>query len=125
VFIRAFGPLLSPVDVLVAFCLANILAVIPITPGGLGFVEATLIATLIGFGLARGEATVSVVSYRIAQFWLPIPLGAVSYATLRLGPTSLRTIRSRHPLRKLADEAADLHGAHVWDVDDAEEPRSA
>ncbi|HEU5152669.1 MAG TPA: YbhN family protein [Iamia sp.] len=120
VFIRAFGPVLNPVDVIVAFCLANILAVIPITPGGLGIIEYTLISTLVGFGLANSEATAAVITYRIAQFWLPIPLGAVSYATLRLGPTSLRKIRSRHPLRELAGDTAGLAQVRVWDVD---EPR--
>jgi uncharacterized protein (TIRG00374 family) len=124
VFVRAFGPVLNPVDVIVAFCIANILAVIPITPGGLGIIETTLIATLVGFGLARSEATVAVITYRIAQFWMPIPLGAISYATLRLGPTSLRTIRSRHPLRELAGDAADLHDARVWDVDDDDREQS-
>ncbi|MGH9102164.1 MAG: lysylphosphatidylglycerol synthase transmembrane domain-containing protein, partial [Acidimicrobiales bacterium] len=39
VFILAFGHVISPVDLLVAYGLANILAVIPITPGGLGVVE--------------------------------------------------------------------------------------
>lgn len=118
VFIRAFGPALNPVDVIVAFCIANILGVIPITPGGLGIIETTLVATLVGFGLGLTEARVSVITYRIAQFWLPIPLGAVSYATLRLGPTSLRKIRSRHPLRELAGETAGMAQVRVWDVDD-------
>jgi len=121
VFIRAFGPFLNPVDVIVAFCIANVLAVIPLTPGGLGVIETVLVATLVGFGLARSEATVAVLTYRIAQFWLPIPLGAISYATLRLGPTSLRKIRGRHPLRELAGDTADIAQVRVWDVDDPDE----
>lgn len=118
VFIRAFGPALNPVDVIVAFCVANIFAVIPITPGGLGVVEATLIALLISFGLSRDEATISVVTYRLAQFWLPIPLGAISYASLRVGPGSIRKMRSRHPLRDLTGDTVDVAGVRVWDVDD-------
>lgn len=125
VFVRAFGPTLNPVDVLVAFCLANILAVIPLTPGGLGFVEATLIATLVGFGLGRSEAAIAVVTYRLAQFWLPIPLGALSYATLRLGPRSLHHIRRAHPLRDLAEDTRDVAGVRVWDVDDDQASRRA
>lgn len=116
VFIRAFGPALNPVDVIVAFCLANILAVIPLTPGGLGVVEATLIATLVGFGLGRSEAAIAVVTYRLAQFWLPIPLGAVSYASLRVGPKSIRRMRA-HPLRDLTDDTRDVADVRVWDVD--------
>ncbi len=120
VFVRAFGTALNPVDVIVAFCVANILAVIPITPGGLGFVEATLIATLVGFGLNRSEAAIAVVTYRLAQFWLPIPLGAISYATLRVGPRTIEKIRSRHPIRDLTDDTVDVAGVRVWDVDEDE-----
>lgn len=122
VFVRAFGPALNPVDVIVAFCVANILAVIPITPGGLGFVEATLIATLVGFGLNRSEAAISVVTYRLAQFWLPIPLGAISYASLRVGPTSISRMRRRHPIRELTGDTAAMAEKRVWDVDDEGEP---
>ena len=50
VFIAAFGRFISPIDLLVAYGLANILAVIPITPGGLGVIEGVLIPTLSGFG---------------------------------------------------------------------------
>ena len=41
VFILAFGHVISPVDLMVAYGLANILAVIPITPSGLGVVEGS------------------------------------------------------------------------------------
>ncbi|HXH56377.1 lysylphosphatidylglycerol synthase transmembrane domain-containing protein [Iamia sp.] len=118
VFIRAFGPTLNPVDVIVAFCVANILAVIPITPGGLGFVEATLIATLVGFSLDSSTAAIAVVTYRLAQFWMPIPLGAISYATLRVGPRSIHKMRSRHPIRDLTGDTIDVAGVRVWDVED-------
>lgn len=118
VFIRAFGPALNPVDVIVAFCLANILAVIPITPGGLGFVEATLIPTLVGFSLDRSTAAISVVTYRLAQFWMPIPLGAIAYASLRVGPRSIGKMRRRHPIRELTDDTVDVADVRVWDVDE-------
>src|SRR5262245_12281800 len=46
----------NPWSVLLAFVAASVLGMIPITPGGLGFVEAGLTATLIaaGIGAARG-----------------------------------------------------------------------
>ena len=55
VFLFAFGHAVSPIDLLVAYGLANILAVIPITPGGLGVVEGVLIPTLVGFGVPQGH----------------------------------------------------------------------
>ena len=53
VFLRAFGGSLEIDALLVAFGLANIFAVIPLTPGGLGIVEGVYIPTLVGFGLTR------------------------------------------------------------------------
>ena len=85
VFLTAFGVHLSPIDVLVAYGLANVLAVIPITPGGLGVVEVTIISVLTGFGAAGGAATAGVLSWRLVNFWLPIPFGGASYLSLRLG----------------------------------------
>lgn len=84
-FLRAFGGSISIDGLIVAFGLANVLASIPITPGGLGIVEGIYIPTLVGFGVPAATATVTVLTYRIAQFWLPILVGAVSYASLRIG----------------------------------------
>lgn len=89
VFIRAFGPFpyKSIVGLMIAFGLANIAAVIPITPGGLGVIETTLTSVLTGFGI--GAAAIPVSLYRIAQYWLPIPLGAIAYFTVRRGQPQL------------------------------------
>ncbi len=83
VFVLAFGKVVQPDSLLVAYGLANILAVIPITPGGLGIVEGVLIPTLVGFGVTRGVATLGVLSYRLVNFWLPIPAGFGTYLSLR------------------------------------------
>jgi uncharacterized protein (TIRG00374 family) len=104
VFLRAFGTSTDIDALLVAFGLVNVLAVIPITPGGLGIVDVALPASLIGFGLARGTALLGVASWRLAQFFFPIVLGGMLYATLRVGPWS---IQRRERLRRLRDIAAD------------------
>lgn len=109
VFLRAFGGSVPIDGLIVAFGLANVLAVIPITPGGLGTVEAILIGSLVGFGLPRATAAVGVVSYRLAQFWFPILLGGVMYVSLRVGPWS---IERRDALRPLRDIVADQHPSH-------------
>jgi hypothetical protein len=85
VFLWAFGVHLSPIDVLVAYGLANILAVIPLTPGGLGVIELTMISVLTGFHATADAATAGVLSWRLVNFWLPIPFGGASYLSLRLG----------------------------------------
>jgi uncharacterized protein (TIRG00374 family) len=86
VFLGAFGHWVNPDDLLVAYGLANVLAVIPITPGGLGVVEATLTSVLVGFGTPRGVAITGVIVYRLVNFWLPIPLGGLAYLSLQVNP---------------------------------------
>jgi uncharacterized protein (TIRG00374 family) len=85
VFLLAFGSVVSPIDVLVAYGLANILAVIPLTPSGLGVIELTIVAVLKGFGVPGEAAAAGVLSWRLVNFWLPIPFGGASYLSLRFG----------------------------------------
>ena len=97
VFLLAFGAHVDPVDTLVAYGLANILAVIPITPSGLGVVEITVIAILKGFGVPGGVAAAGVLSWRLVNFWLPIPFGGASYLSLRFGHPGTATAETVTP----------------------------
>jgi hypothetical protein len=109
VFIAAFGRLISPIDLLVAYGLANILAVIPITPGGLGVIEGVLIPTLAGFGVDKGVATVAVLAYRLVNFWLPIPIGGGCYLSLRI--ESVHGFRQR--IQEVRNVASTTTGEHA------------
>ena len=104
VFLRAFGGSVPPDGLIVAFGLANVLAAIPLTPGGLGIVEGTYVPVLVGFGLRRATAVVGVVSYRIAQYWLPIMIGGVCYLSLRVGPWAI----ARNKLEPMRDVVATM-----------------
>jgi putative heme transporter len=64
--------------VLLAFCAAQLLGTLPLTPGGLGFVEAGLTGTLALAGVGGGAAVVATLAYRLVSFWLPLPAGAVA-----------------------------------------------
>jgi uncharacterized protein (TIRG00374 family) len=66
--------------VLLAFCGAQVLAQIPVTPGGLGFVEAGLTAMLALAGVSAGDAVLATFAYRLFSYWLPLPLGLVGLA---------------------------------------------
>ncbi|MDA8043659.1 MAG: YbhN family protein [Actinomycetota bacterium] len=83
VFVGAFGKWVNPDGLLVAYGLANVLAALPITPGGLGVVEAALTTLLVGFGAPSGSALFGVVVYRLVQFWAPIPVGGLAYLSLQ------------------------------------------
>jgi uncharacterized protein (TIRG00374 family) len=114
VFVAAFGYRLPLDGLIVAFGLANVLAAIPITPGGLGVVEAVLTSALVGFGAPRGTAVLGVVVYRLVNFWLPIPVGGLSYLSLKVGPASTREERSTM-LRQAAEASiSEAPDARQW-----------
>jgi uncharacterized protein (TIRG00374 family) len=79
VFLRAFGQTPGLRGLLVGYGLAGILALLPLTPGGLGIVEGTLVSVLVGFGTPHAHAVLGVITWRLAEFWLPIPLAALTY----------------------------------------------
>jgi uncharacterized protein (TIRG00374 family) len=83
VFLWSFGSVVSPIDLLVAYGLANVLAAIPLTPAGLGIIEGVLITTLVGFGVPHSQAILAVLAYRLVNFWIPIPVGGAAYASLQ------------------------------------------
>jgi hypothetical protein len=84
VFVAAFGHRMDVTGLVVAYGFANVLAVIPITPAGLGVVEGVLAPTLVAFGAPSAVAILGVISWRLVQFWLPIPAGAAAYVSLRI-----------------------------------------
>ena len=80
----AFGAHARPAEVLLAYAVAQALALVPITPGGLGFVESGLTTLLVLIGVSADQAVVSTLLYRLASFWLPIPIGAFAWAGWRI-----------------------------------------
>jgi uncharacterized protein (TIRG00374 family) len=81
--LAAVGSRPRPALVLLAFCAAQLLTQIPITPGGVGFVEAGLTATLVLAGVSAGNATLATLAYRLFTYWLPLPFGALGLALHR------------------------------------------
>jgi uncharacterized protein (TIRG00374 family) len=80
VALAAIGSHPRPSLVLLAFCGARALANIPITPGGLGFVEAGLTAMLVLAGVDAGDAVLATFAYRLFSYWLPLPFGLIGLA---------------------------------------------
>ena len=77
--LAAVGATPSPALVLLAFCAAQVLAQVPVTPGGLGFVEAGLTATLTLAGVGPGKAVLATLAYRLFAYWLQLPAGLVGF----------------------------------------------
>jgi putative heme transporter len=120
-FVGAFGHWVPIYGLIVAFGLAYVMAALPITPAGLGVVEVVLVSLLTFFGAPVGAATLGVLLYRLVNFWLPIPLGALAYLSLQVEEARVETEegreapakpdghelrrRSEEELRRLAEEA--------------------
>lgn len=103
-FLAALGRLVDPVELFAAYGIANMLAAIPITPAGLGVVEASVGALLVSFGVPGSIATLGVLAWRLFNFWLPIPIGAASYLSLRV-PRGSGLRENRRALSEMAAEA--------------------
>ena len=81
--LRATGADPRPSLVLLAYSAAGIIALLPITPGGLGIVEASLSSLLILAGVHGGDAVLATLTYRIASYWLPLLAGPGAYLLYR------------------------------------------
>ena len=85
-FVAAFGRLVNPVELFAAYGIANVAGVLPVTPAGLGVIDSITPLLLISFGVTRNVATLGVLGWRLVNFWLPIPAGAIAYASLKVPP---------------------------------------
>jgi len=81
--LAAVGARPNPSLIVLAYSGAMLLALIPFTPGGLGFVEAGLTGLLALAGASAHQAVVATLAYRLLTFWLPLPLGGIAYLLYR------------------------------------------
>jgi uncharacterized protein (TIRG00374 family) len=82
--LRATGSQPRPSLILVAYAAAGIIGMIPLTPGGLGVVEASLTGLLVLAQVNSSQAVLATLTYRIASYWLPLLAGPVAYGLFRL-----------------------------------------
>jgi uncharacterized membrane protein YbhN (UPF0104 family) len=80
---RAFGADAPVAAVAVVYFAGAIIGSAVPTPGGLGGIEAAMSAGLIAIGVDSGTAVSSVLLYRLATYWLPIPFGWFSLNRLQ------------------------------------------
>ncbi len=81
--LRAVGAHVNPAAALAAFIVSNVAGMIPITPGGLGFVEAGMTGVLVLAGATTSQALLAVAAYRLIATWLPCLAGAVAYVLFK------------------------------------------
>jgi uncharacterized protein (TIRG00374 family) len=107
--LRAVGADPRPSLVLLAYTTGELLALIPFTPGGLGFVEAGLVGTLTLAGVSGHAALAATLLYRLAAYWLPIPAGGLAYLLFRrrYGPSRGKTTEARDVLANSTSDDAN------------------
>jgi putative heme transporter len=70
--------------VLVAYAIGQVAENLPISPGGIGVVEGTLSVLLVAYGMPSDTALSAVLLYRIISFWILVPIGWMTAASLVL-----------------------------------------
>ena len=70
--VAAFGGGVSFPEIGAAYLVAAALGSAAPTPGGLGAVEAALVAALSGYGMPTGSAVSAVLTFRLVTYWLPM-----------------------------------------------------
>lgn len=80
---RAFGGEAPVAAIAVVYFAGAIVGSAVPTPGGLGGIEAAMSFGLISIGVDSGTAVSSVLLYRLATYWLPIPFGWLSLSRLQ------------------------------------------
>lgn len=88
--LEATGARPNPALVLLAYAATAVLALLPITPGGLGIVEASLSGLLVLANVPSANAVVATLAFRVGSYWLPTVAGAVSYVLYRRRYGALR-----------------------------------
>jgi uncharacterized protein (TIRG00374 family) len=76
---------ISIVEAFAAWAIARVLGSIPITPGGVGFVELGLSGVLVAFGASNDEAVAATLIYRFLTVFPTLVFGLLTAATWKIG----------------------------------------
>ena len=77
--VEAFGGGVSIAKVGAVYLGASAVASAAPTPGGLGALEAAMVAGLTGVGMAAGPALSTVLTFRLATYWIPVIPGWIAW----------------------------------------------
>jgi glycosyltransferase 2 family protein len=81
--VAAFGGGVSFPEIGAAYLIAAAIGSATPTPGGLGAVEAALVAALSGYGMADSAAVSSVLTFRLATYWVPMIPGWIMFQQMQ------------------------------------------
>ena len=81
--VEAFGGGVSFPEIGAAYLIAAAIGSATPTPGGLGAVEAALVAALTGYGMADSAAVSAVLTFRLATYWAPMIPGWIMFQQMQ------------------------------------------
>jgi len=81
--VAAFGGRIPLATVAVIYLAGGAVGNAAPTPGGLGAVEAAISTGLVAAGMPGASAVSAVLLFRLATFWIPVPLGWLAYAWMQ------------------------------------------
>jgi undecaprenyl-diphosphatase len=81
--VEAFGGVVSPAEIGVAYLLASTAALVAPTPGGLGALEVALQYAFERLGMSANVALNAVLLFRAGTFWLPVLPGWLCFQSLQ------------------------------------------
>jgi undecaprenyl-diphosphatase len=81
--VEAFGGGVSFAEIGAAYLIAAAIGSATPTPGGLGAVEAALVAALTGYGMADSAAVSAVLTFRLATYWAPMIPGWIMFQQMQ------------------------------------------
>ncbi len=108
ILLCCFGAVHAPIPwsgVLLAFGVSQIVASLPLIPGGLGIVEGSLAVILVAYGAKKVPALAVVLVYRLLTFWVVIIVGWISIGVIEW--------RVRHGLDAPTGGAAAVAGSEI------------
>ena len=94
---HAFGEDVPKAVLVQGFFVGMTANLLPFFPGGVGSVDAGMIAAFLAFGEPTSAVFVSVLAYRVIAFWLPIPPGILAYLQLRQTVSRWRAEQDARP----------------------------
>jgi hypothetical protein len=84
--LHAVGLAVPARTVATAYLAAQLIRQIPVTPGGIGVIEASLILALTTAGAAPAPAAAAVLIYRLLSCWTILPIGLVCWTAQKTPP---------------------------------------
>ncbi|WAL64412.1 YbhN family protein [Amycolatopsis cynarae] len=79
---RAFGLGTSLIALAAVYLTVQVVRQVPLTPGGIGVIEVSLLTGLVSAGAAESTGTATVLAYRMLSCWLIIPVGLLCWLLL-------------------------------------------